>query len=195
MTGRPGLQFEYGPYQLLAFAEALQRQLKGETYEQYLERRVLNPLGIKLEWRMRCQDGNPQVAGGGAMTARDWATFGEFMRLEGQHQGKQLIDKALLAECMKGTQQNPAYGLTWWLKEPVPASIIQQIPVLNRDMGDLLAADWLPEDLYLAAGAGKQRLYIIPSLELVLVRQGSIQASQKFSDAEFLSRLLRGHPA
>ena len=51
-----------------------------------------------------------------------------------------------------------------------------------------ISAD-LPNDLFLAAGAGKQRLYIIPSLDLVIVRQGR---QARFDDAEFLKRLLIG---
>lgn len=191
MSGKPGQQFEYGAYHLCAFCEALQRRLKKETFEEYLTRRVLNPLDITLEWRVRCADKNPQVGGGGAMTARDWARFGEFLRLEGQVGGKQIVKKDLLTECLKGTKQNPAYGLTWWLKEPVPDEIIRKVPILQRDMGDIVKSDWLPEDLFMAAGAGKQRLYVIPSQNLVLARQGDIAKGRFFSDAEFLSRLLR----
>jgi len=195
MVGKPGGQFHYGPYHLCAFAEALQRRLKiktGETFEKYMERRLLQPLGIKLEWRIRCVDGNPQVGGGGFMTARDWAIFGEFMRQGGTWNGKQIISKELLAECLQGTAQNPAYGLTWWLKKPVPDSVIRQIPILQYEMGDMLRSDWLPNDLFMAAGAGKQRLYVIPSLKLVIVRLGKFLGSRAFSDAKFLNLLLRG---
>jgi len=192
MTGKPGAQFVYGAYHLCAFAEALQRRLKNETFEKYLARRILQPLGIKLEWRWRCADGNPQVGGGGAMTVRDWAVFGEFMRLGGQWNSKQIIRKELLAECLQGTKQNPAYGLTWWLRKPVPDSILRQVPILQYEMGGIVKSDWLPEDLFLAAGAGKQRLYVIPSLKVVIVRQGDLLKSRSFSDAEFLDRLLRG---
>jgi CubicO group peptidase (beta-lactamase class C family) len=191
MTGKPGAQFEYGAYHLCAFAEALQRRLKNETFEKYLERRILQPLGIKLDWRLRCNDGNPQVGGGGAMTARDWAVVGEFMRQGGAWNGKQIIRKELLADCLQGTKQNPAYGLTWWLREPVPDAIIRQVPILQRDMGDIVKSTWLPDDLFLAAGAGKQRLCVIPSMKLVIVRQGDLMKSRSFSDAEFLDRLLR----
>lgn len=45
----------------------------------------------------------------------------------------------------------------------------------------------LPHDLVVAAGAGKQRLYIIPSLDMVIVRQGQ---QARFDDTEFLSLLL-----
>ncbi len=195
MSGQPGAQFEYGAYHLNAFGEALERKLKAakdETFEQYLERRVLKPLGITLEWRVRCPDGHPQLGGGAAMTARDWAAFGEFMRQGGKWNKLQLIRADLLAECIQGTEQNPAYGLTWWLKETVPDAIIAQVPILQRDMGDIVKSDWLPEDLFVAAGAGKQRLYVIPSMQLVIVRQGDLTASRSFSDAAFLDRLLRG---
>jgi dienelactone hydrolase len=129
------------------------------------------------------------------MTARDWARFGEFMRLGGVWEGKQLIRDDLLAECQQGTKQNPAYGLTWWLRKPVPEAIVQRVPILQRDMGDIVKSDWLPDDLFMAAGAGKQRLYVISSQQLVIVRQGSLSASRSFSDAEFLARLLRSAEA
>lgn len=190
MSGNPGQQFEYGAFHLCAFAEALQRRLENETFEEYLNRRILKPLGITLEWRVRCADKNPQVGGGAAMTARDWAKFGEFMRLEGQASGQQIVKKHLLPECLKGTKQNAAYGLTWWLKKPVPDDIIRKVPILQRDMGDIVKSSWLPEDLFMAAGTGKQRLYVIPSMKMVVVRQGDIRRGRTFRDTEFLSRLL-----
>jgi hypothetical protein len=45
----------------------------------------------------------------------------------------------------------------------------------------------LPKDVVMAAGAGKQRLYVIPSQDLVIVRQGR---QSRFDDQEFLSKLL-----
>jgi len=113
------------------------------------------------------------------------------MRQAGTWNAKQVIRKELLAECWQGTKPNPAYGLTWWLKKPVPDSILHQIPLLEHEMGEIVRSDWLPEDLSMAAGAGKQRLYVIPSLKLVIVRQGAFLGSRSFSDAKFLELLLR----
>lgn len=104
-----------------------------------------------------------------------------------------MIDAKLLATCFLGTEQNPAYGLTWWLKHPVSAEVRRKVPILSREWGDLANSDALPNDLVAACGAGKQRLYVIPSRKLVVVRQGSL--SQEFSDVEFLSLLLRGKSA
>lgn len=193
MTGKPGEQFEYGAYQLNVFAYALERKLHQETFEAYLKGRILDPIGATVEWRIRCQDGHPQVGGGAFMTARDWAKFGEFVRQGGQWDGKQVVDRKLLAECFIGTPQNPAYGLTWWLKKEVSAELRRKIPILSREWGELANADWVPADLVAACGAGKQRLYVIPSRKLVIVRPGSL--SLGFSDLEFLSWLLRGRSA
>jgi CubicO group peptidase (beta-lactamase class C family) len=195
MATAPGEKFEYGGNHLNAFAAALQRKLKNETYESYLKRRILDPLGITLTWRGRFDDGSPQVAGGGFMTARDWATFGEWIRREGNWNGKQIIAKKRLAECFVSTPQNPAYGLTWWLKRPVDRELFQAIPLLRTELGPLLTSAYIPDDLVMAAGAGKQRLYVIPSLKLVAIRQGPLlSANGQFADIEFLSRLLRGKP-
>ena len=49
--------------------------------------------------------------------------------------------------------------------------------------------------MYFAAGAGKQRLYVIPSQKLVVVRQASLGASRTFADEDFVSLLLRGKKA
>ena len=190
MRGKPGERFDYGAYHLNTFAYALERKLGTETFVAYLQRRVLDVIGIKIEWRFRCDDGHPQVGGGAFVTARDWATFGEFVRQGGNWKGKQVIDGKLLAACFQGTEQNPAYGLTWWLKQPVNAELRRQIPILSHEWGDVANAEWLPNDLVAACGAGKQRLYVIPSRKLVIVRQGSL--SRGFSDTEFLSLLLRG---
>ena len=125
------------------------------------------------------------------MTARDWAKFGEFMRLGGRIDDRQIVKKNLLAECLKGTEQNPTYGLTWWLKKNVSAAIMRKTTILQHDMGDIVKSNWLPDDLFMAAGAGKQRLYVIPSLKTTIVRQGSILQSRNFKDTEFLNLLLR----
>jgi CubicO group peptidase (beta-lactamase class C family) len=193
MAAGPGERFQYGAFQHNVFAYALEQKLRPESFAEFLERRVLDPLGVKLEWRMWCEDGNPWVGGGGYMTARDWAVFGEFVRQGGNWKGKQIIDEKLLAECFRGTPQNPAYGLTWWLKAPVSPDLVSQIPILSEEWGQVANSDWLPHDLAAAFGGGKQRLFVIPSLKLVIVRQG--KGTKEFTDTEFLSLLLRGRPA
>ncbi len=187
MTGKPGENFEYGAYHINAFGYALERKLGGESFEAYLKRRILDPVGITVEWRFRCADGKPQLGGGAFVTARDWGKFGEFVRQGGRWGDRQVVETKLLGECFEGTPQNPAYGLTWWLRRPVSDQVRRQVPILLREWGGVANAEWLPEDLVAACGTGKQRLYVIPSRKLVVVRQGAIERS--FADLEFLALL------
>ncbi len=190
MTGMPGEQFSYGANQLNVFAYALERSLGNETFEQYLKRRIADPLGISIQWRVRCEDGHPQVGGGGFITSRDWAKFGEFIRLHGKRGDRQVVEAKLIAECFQGTEPNPAYGQTWWLKKQVTSQHIAASRILASEWSDVANADSLPDDLIAACGAGKQRLYVIPSKILVVVRQASLP-NRDFSDVAFLNLLLR----
>jgi len=190
IVARPGASFAYGAYPLNTFAYALQRRLGDETFEAYLKRRIFDPLGVTVEWKFRCADGHPQVGGGAFMTARDWARFGEFVRLDGQVDGRAILPPGRVAGCFTGTEANPAYGLTWWLKKPVGDALRRQSLIVSEEWAEAANCPWLPDDLVAACGAGKQRLYVIPSRKLVVVRQGGL--GRGFSDVEFLSKLL-GH--
>lgn len=186
-----GTHFEYGPAPFQIFGELMTRKLKpkNEAVMDYLKRRVLNPIGLNVAfWRMR--DGQPLLPQGASLTAREWAKVGVFLKNGGKWNGKQIVKKKLLDELVVGSKTNPAYGLTFWLNNPGtdPA---------GRPMGGGREIDEISDrgiaegvkDLYMAAGAGKQRLYVIPSLDMVVVRQG--QTSQ-FDDRAFLGRLLLG---
>ncbi len=187
LISMPGEKFRYGGVHLNVFAYALQLKLKNETFENYLKRRVLEPLNVKLQWYLRCKDGNPQVAGGAFMSAREWAKFGEFVRLNGKYGEKQIIKEELIKECFKGSNANPYYGLTWWLKSEKENFYISDIVALNWKKD--ISHNYIPSDLVAACGAGGQRLYIIPSLKLVIVRQGNLQTKKRFNDSEFLKVL------
>jgi CubicO group peptidase (beta-lactamase class C family) len=123
------------------------------------------------------------------MTARHWAAFGELIRRSGDWNGKQVLDANVLRECFKGSQPNPAYGLTWWLKRPVTDDPRRPPPVMPEEWADVANCASLPADLTSALGAGGQRLYILPSLKLVAVRLAD-QPGEGFSDLEFLALLL-----
>ena len=146
-------------------------------------------------------DGNPHLPSGAQLTAGEWARFGEFVRLGGQWEGKEIVPQKLFDECFVSSRANSAYGLTWWLNRPVDAATLRAIPLL-RVAQDLAGRsdDFLP-DLVFAAGAGNQRMYVSRQLKLVVVRQatGILEAlggrRDGFSDKEFLSRLLLGTDA
>lgn len=76
-----------------------------------------------------------------------------------------LRERASLAACFEGTPANPRYGLGWWL-----------------------GAKGAPEDLFYASGSGGQALYLVPSLDLAVVRFGK---SGAYKHESFVRALFR----
>ena len=186
----PGTRFEYGPVPFQVFGELMTRKLKpkNETVMAYLKRRILDPIGLQVAfWRM--ENGQPLLPQGASLTAREWVKFGLFLKNGGRWNGKQIVSKKRLDELVIGSTANPAYGISFWLnhegKNPLGMST-------RRGVGSEIIENGITDgarDLFMAAGAGNQRLYIIPSLDIVVVRQG---AFGQWNDREFLSKLLLG---
>ena len=196
-TADPGTRFSYGPIPFQCFGELMRRKLesRNESVEAYLKRRILDPIGLEAGAWARDREGNLRIPSGAALTAREWAKFGEFIRLGGKWQGKELIPEALLQECFKPSTAKPNYGLTFWLMgqgiEGTEAGDGVQLPAKARRVIEERKQLGFqpPKDTVAAMGKGKQRCYIIPSRELVIIRLGD-SAGQEFSDNIFLSKLL-----
>jgi hypothetical protein len=99
--------------------------------------------------------------------------------------------RAMLAQ---GTQANRMYALGFWLNRGAVGPGAHEVDVedsLGRDQSPefwsnaCLSCD-APSDLLAMIGTRGQRMYIVPSRNLVVIRQGD---GRGFSDAEFLRRL------
>jgi len=187
----PGTHFQYGPAPFQIFGELMSRKLRSRKLSvmDYLTDRILKPIGIKVSnWQMK--DGQPMLPQGASLSAREWAKYGLFLLKGGKWNGKQIVSRSLIAELVKGSKTNPAYGISFWLNH---AGSLPRGRTMSVGDGDEPGQFGLVDgflDLFMAAGAGKQRLYIIPSLDMVVVRQGQRSA---FNDNEFLSLLLGKH--
>jgi hypothetical protein len=198
LSADPGTKFQYGPMPMQIFGEIMRRKLLSKGMDPsplaYLKRRILDPIGMVIgDWR-NGPDGNPLMPQGAVLAAREWAKVGEFVRAGGKVGGKQIVDPATLAALFRPSAINPTYGMTWWLPHP---STSPDPVTAGTDIGR--RARELPRDLVVAAGAGDQRLYIIPSLGLTIVRQAQLDIAaamrgekSNWSDAAFLETLL-GH--
>lgn len=192
MRSTPGEQFDYGPGSYEAFGAFLARKLAGshESPLDYLKRRILNPIGLRVARWTKDGAGNPNMAAGAFLTAREWVKFGELIENEGQWHGTRLVNADVLAESLTGTAANPAYGLTWWLNK-AGYGVVQSAGVWYPVRSTPVLPDLIP-DLIRAMGHGAQRLYVIPSRNLVIVRFGESEG-MGWSDKDFL-QLLLGEP-
>lgn len=199
----PGTTFQYGPVPFQVFGEVLKRKLapRKESVLDYLKRRILNPIGLEIaEWKIR--DGQADLPSGAELTAREWSKFGVFLLNEGKWNGKQIVDAKLIRELSKGSEANPNYGVTFWLnkdhtgkanvadKDNPKGGRLREILKINpitEDVSENGLGKSIPSDVYVAAGFGNQRLYVIPSKKMIVVRQGKFA---KFDDEKFLSLVL-----
>jgi CubicO group peptidase (beta-lactamase class C family) len=165
----------------------------------YLQTKLFTPIGIPRTSQIWQRDieGRPQMAGGASFTATDWVKFGQFMLQRGTWQSTRLLEAARLDQCTGG-YINPAYkgyGLTWWLNAHSAGTVsaIDSIPPDGQPLpGFDQVAPNAPADMYLAAGLGKQRLYIVPSQNLIVARFAPIAAGSlsDWSDDTFLGKIL-----
>jgi len=192
-VAEPGSVFIYGPSHLQIFSELLRRKLKGGRTSAYFEGHVSNRLGLgRLNYKKDAR-GNPLPATGFELTAREWARLGELVLGRGNYHGRQIVPADLLREAFAGSQANPSYGLTFWLNQGAPngrevdMERMLDLPWQAAQWRDVCICKDAPADMVVALGSGYQRLFIIPSLHALIVRQGS---NAKFSDAHFLRVVL-----
>lgn len=192
-AGEAGV-FRYGPTPFQVFGEIVRRKLgaagRADDVLAFLKARVLDPAGVAFgAWRR--QAGQPNMPSGAQLTARDWGRFGVFVMGGGVVDGRRIVDPVTLAACFEPTAANPGYGLSWWMLRP---GLVAPGPRsgVDTDLG-LIAGR---PDVRMAAGAGNQRLYLIPERDLVVVRQadGVLAALRGddagWSDAAFLRMIL-----
>src|SRR5205085_6335428 len=185
----------YGPSHLQIFIELLRRKLTGGSPISYIQEHVLQPLGLgSMEFKPD-RRGNPLAASGFELTAREWARFGQLVLHHGSYKGQQVVSANLLREALAGSAVNPSYGLTFWLNRQAPGAReidIEkelELPWQRARWQGICVSQVAPPDMVVALGSGYQRLFIIPSLNAVIVRQAQ---GGKFSDAQFVRLLLRG---
>lgn len=189
----PGTAFIYGPSHLQIFCELLRRKLKGRNTIAYFETHVSHRLGLnRLNYKKDSQ-GNPLAATGFDLTAREWSRLGEMLVARGNYHGRRIVPSNVLDEAFVGSAVNPSYGLTIWLNRQAPngrevdIERMLDLPWENAEWKDVCICRDAPADMVVALGSHYQRLFVIPSLKAIIVRQGS---EAKFSDAHFLRLLL-----
>jgi len=185
LVGTTGKSFIYGPAALQVYHEVLARKLtdKKQTPIRYLERKVLSPLDLGAQRYLSDQHGAPLLAAGFMQTARQWSELGSW-----------LLKHAEIVSQIKSSDANRAYGFGFWNNHAAESKSAREV-----DVEDMLDKKWpeqswrnaclcraAPADLIACIGSYGQRLYIVPSQKLVIVR---LAQDKKPNDAEML-RLL-----
>tara|TARA_R110002051_G_scaffold73135_6_gene132774 strand:- start:16290 stop:17360 length:1071 start_codon:yes stop_codon:yes gene_type:complete len=120
-------------------------------------------------------------------TTRSMARFGLLALNKGKWNNEQLINETFFNESVNTSQNiNPSYGYLWWLNGktsfmvPGGQTVYQGYLIPNA-----------PTEMYSAMGAKDQRIYIIPSKNMVVIRMGdaSDPANPNFAVSGFDNEL------
>ncbi|WP_316734875.1 serine hydrolase [Pedobacter aquatilis] len=102
-------------------------------------------------------------------STRSMARFGLLALNKGKWKDEQVINEAYFNDAINTSQSiNPSYGYLWWLNGKTKFMIPGEQTVFN---GFLVPN--APADMYAAMGANDQRIYVIPSKKMVIIRMGN----------------------
>jgi len=127
---------------------------RGEEYFTWPQRALFDRIGIRRQVLEPDPYGNFLLSGYDYGTARNWARLGTLYLQDGMWQGQRLLPEgwATFVSTPAPAWKRPEYGGLFWLNG---------------------VKQWnLPPDAYLMSGAGGQHTFIVPSLDLVVVRMG-----------------------
>ncbi len=150
----------------------LRKQFK--THQEYLDfpyTALIDKMGMHSMLLETDMAGNFVGSSYGWATTRDWAKFGLLHLNKGNWNGEQLFAPQWIDYITKPTKgSNGIYGAHWWLNAEGKYPNV-------------------PKDLYSANGFQGQRVFIIPSKDLVIVRTGLAEGPD-FDESIFLKEVV-----
>ena len=134
-----------------------------QSFEAYFNTKLKNKIGMEGTWK------NGVIFKIYNSNTRSMARFGLLALNKGKWGNEQIINESFFSESISTSQNlNPSYGYLWWLNGkanymvPGGQTIFQGALIPNA-----------PSDMYAAMGAEDQRIYVIPSKKMVIVRMGN----------------------
>ena len=150
-ASEPGSVWSYSSGDTMLLSGVIE-QATGMPADEYARQEIFDPLGMeRAEWG-RDTHGPTLTWCCIDATSREFARFGLLYERQGTWGDEQIVSKAWVAESLEPAPQSAnSYGYQWWL----------------------VRADELPDDTFKASGLDGQYIYMIPSLDLVVVRNGT----------------------
>ncbi len=153
--------YHNGPYTLLQKVVA---NAAKEDWDDYFKTNLSDRIGMDGFWLSTNNQNNVYFS-----TARSMARFGLLNLNNGIWQEDTILDDPSYVADMKNTSQplNKSYGYLWWLN----GKDSHMIPRLQTQFSGSMIPN-APSDTYAGLGKNDQKLYVVPSKNLVIVRMG-----------------------
>jgi CubicO group peptidase (beta-lactamase class C family) len=155
IKSQPGVEFTYNSGLSLLLGAIIEKRSYVKTKD-FAQKHLFGPLGIsKYDWGYWDAAGKvPMTDGGLYLLPRDMAKFGYLFANGGKWKGRQIISAKWIEEATKERiklypMMATGYGYQWWL---------YQFKMNNEIV-----------ESYVADGWGGQRIFVFPSLDMVVV--------------------------
>lgn len=141
-------------------------QASGQTWTNYFNTQLRDKIGM---------NGGAWIDSGEGLsvywsTTRNMARFGLLALNKGKWDGSTIVSSAYLDDATNSSQNiNLGYGYLWWLNGKESYRLPQ---TQLQFKGSLIAS--APTDMYMALGKNDQKIYVIPSKKMVIIRMGEV---------------------
>lgn len=154
MDFEPGKKWDYNNTGLALLAPVL-KKATGKQVDEILAEKVFTKIGIgESDWTWDKNEDYSLPYSGLHITARSFARFGLLFLRNGKWKDEQVVSAAWVKEATGPSQEmNPEYGYLWW----------------NNSQGKKFPG--CPADTYAALGRAQNNMLIVPSLDLIVIRQ------------------------
>jgi CubicO group peptidase (beta-lactamase class C family) len=147
------------------------------SYDEFTKTRLAQKIGLQ-NWKWD----NYMLS----LNTRDMARFGLLILAKGQWKNEQIMKDSTFFHAMlsPSSSLNRSYGYLWWINGQ-PSYVAPGDGVVHQ--GALIPA--APKDMVSAMGRGDKKIYVVPSMDLVIVRQGEDTGESIFGPSSFDNEL------
>ena len=150
-------------------------QASNQTWSNYFNAKIKNPLGMSGLW---LATGTENVYWS---NTRSMARFGLFTFAKGKWNSTQILNENYLTAATNTSQNlNLAYGYMWWLN----GKTSYRLPQTQIQFNGTLIPN-APNDMFCALGKDDQKIYVVPSKKLVIIRMGETADAANFALSDF----------
>ncbi len=147
----------------------------GQDWSTYFDTKLKSKIGMTGSW-IASNDLSVYWS-----NTRSMARFGLFIQADGQWEDQQLISKDFLETAVNTSQEiNEAYGYLWWLN----GKLSYHLPSTQFEFEGALIPT-APAETFAALGKNDQKIYVVPSQKLVVIRMGNVASDVNFALSSF----------
>lgn len=150
-------------------------QASGQTWQNYFNSKLRDKIGMNGNW---VQLGPNSVY---TSTTRSMARFGLLMLNKGKWNNDVILNENYFTEATNTSQAiNLGYGYLWWLNGKANYHLPQSQLTFP---GSIIPT--APNDMFMALGKNDQKIYVVPSKNMVVIRMGDAADNVNLALSDF----------